>query len=133
MNDNHTALLSQIKRMATAYRQEYKTGLRQPFHIRKGDPIGRDIARAVTQQCGIPFVHAQGIRDEKKLMLACKTLAAVYSAAAACHGPIIEIGAYVGGATLALLEATRKKGNTVISIEFGVSYELPVIPVADRL
>ena len=52
-------------------------------------------------------------------------------------GPIIEIGAYVGGATLAILDATRIRGNTVISIEFGVAYDHPEIArqnsVADLL
>jgi predicted O-methyltransferase YrrM len=76
---------------------------------------------------------AQRIRDEKKSMLALETLATIHHLAGSRHGPIIEIGAYVGGATLAILDATKERRNTVISIEFGVSYDHPEIPTKDSV
>jgi hypothetical protein len=98
------------------------------FWVNADQPEGMAIDQMLAARAGDAFAFAERIRDARKSMLAPETLAAIHLLAARCEGPIVEIGAYVGGATLALLDATRGRGNAVISIEYGVAYDHPEIP-----
>jgi predicted O-methyltransferase YrrM len=131
MSNYGAAFFQRVRRLITDYWTA--PGLVPPFHLHSRQPAARNIARALANNNGAAFTCARRIRAEKKSMLAPETLAAIYSAAAKCDGPIIEIGAYVGGATLAILDATRARGNTVISIEFGVAYDHPEVATADSI
>ena len=126
------ALLSRLTR---PFRQDLRLRIRpgrmelaHPFRVNSKHQKSAPIRETLTRRDDAAFAFAARIRDAKKSMLAIQTLAAMYRLASECDGPIIEIGAYIGGATLALLEATKERRNPVISIEFGVAYDHPEIP-----
>jgi predicted O-methyltransferase YrrM len=96
-------------------------------------PKSAILAQTLRKRDDKAFVFATRVKDAQKSMLAVETLAAIYNLACECGGPIIEIGAYIGGATLALLEATRKRRNTVVSVEFGVANDRPEISTKDSV
>lgn len=72
--------------------------------------------------------------EVKQSMLHPAVLTAIEHFAAGATGPIIEVGAYVGGATIAMARGVRDAGRTtpIITIERGGAYlEHPQLPSAD--
>jgi predicted O-methyltransferase YrrM len=103
------------------------------FRVNMRHARGHSVEQLLARRTDESFAFAERIRGAKKSMLAVETLTVLHKLAAECKGPIIEIGAYIGGATLALLHATSERGNTVISVEFGVAYDHPEIPTEDSV
>jgi predicted O-methyltransferase YrrM len=70
-----------------------------------------------------------------KSMLHQDTLAALYRHAYRCRGAILELGSFVGGATIVLAKAAKASRNPspVIAVEVGGIKEHDVMPTADIL
>lgn len=72
--------------------------------------------------------------EVKQSMLHPAVLTAIEHFAAGATGPIVEVGAYVGGATIAMARGVRDAGRTtpIITIERGGAYlEHPQLPSSD--
>jgi predicted O-methyltransferase YrrM len=73
-------------------------------------------------------IHAELDRTRKKYsMLHLDVLLLIYHFARTCSGQILEIGAYLGGATIAAARGIRDSGQrkTLISVELGGSLKHP--------
>lgn len=73
------------------------------------------------------------IYDEilKRSMLHREVLIGYTALAAACEGPVLEIGPYVGGSTIALAFGARARGATVYALEKGGELDHSFIPTKD--
>jgi hypothetical protein len=81
---------------------------------------------------GAAFVAA--IRARPISMLSAETLGAIHLLSRTCRGAIVEIGAYVGGATAVILHATQARRNLVVTIEEPVEHLThPQIPTRNTV
>lgn len=73
--------------------------------------------------------------DRRLSMLHADVLALLHFFGKLCSGPILEIGAYIGGATIALAKGREAGGQSarIISVEKGGSHPHPHYPSADIL
>ena len=74
-----------------------------------------------------------GLNSSNVSMLHPDVLALMYHFAAYSEGPILELGPYVGGSTIALAWGLRhgKRNTRIISIELGGSYDHPTAGTDD--
>lgn len=94
-----------------------------------GNPVGRD--PFVRNSRGNPVVAVpQDALEEEKIealrrisMLHPLGLSYLREVVAASKGPIVEVGAHVGGATCAIGDAVRGRGRTMVSVEVGIPSE----------
>lgn len=103
--------------------------LAPPFHTRRLSRMGRAIRACLADDAdpGAAFVAA--IRARPMSMLSAQTLRAIHLLSRTCRSAIVEIGAYVGGATAVILDATRARRNLVVTIEEPVAHPThPQIP-----
>lgn len=109
-------------------------GLAAPFHTRRLSGMGRAIRTCLADDAdpGAAFVAA--IRARPMSMLSAETLRAIHLLSRTCRDAIVEIGAYVGGATAVILDATRARRNLVVTIEEPVAHLThPQIPTHDTV
>lgn len=64
----------------------------------------------------------RSVRGRSLSMLSEQTLRALHLLARSCPGPVIEIGAYIGGSTLVLLDATKADNRLLVTIEEPVEH-----------
>jgi predicted O-methyltransferase YrrM len=74
---------------------------------------------------------AQSVRG--KSMLHPESLISLYQCASSCDGAILEIGSFVGGATIVMAKAAAKNPHPIIAIEVGDVERNPTMPRADIL
>jgi predicted O-methyltransferase YrrM len=82
-----------------------------------------------------------GVADEKLIseikqisMLHPETLRILWNLAAMSRGPILELGPYVGGSTIALAKGSRSgSGAPIITVEKGGRHGREAVPTADIL
>lgn len=74
-----------------------------------------------------------GIYDEilKRSMLHREVLIGYTALAAAAKGPVLEIGPYIGGSTIALAFGARARGETVYALEKGGELDHFYVPTKD--
>lgn len=87
----------------------------------------RTIYRRLTQRLFLPNSTAAS-----KSMLHGRTIARLASAASRCDGAILEIGAFVGGATIVMAQVARP-GSLVVAIEVGGTFDHSAMGSADIL
>jgi hypothetical protein len=69
---------------------------------------------------------------KQRSMLAVESLLLMRAFAMEARGPILEIGAYIGGGTLALADGARSAGGKqLVTIEVGGSHDHPILPSRD--
>lgn len=108
--------------------------LTAPFHTRRISGMGRAIRNCLADDDdpGAGFVAA--IRARPMSMLSAETLRAIHLLSRSCQDAIVEIGAYVGGATAVILHATQARRNLVVTIEEPVAHPThPQIPTQDTV
>lgn len=103
------------------------------FYVASGDPLGSAIAAAVATPTPEARTVVERIRGLPLSMLAEPTLRAMHAIAATTNGVILEIGAYVGGATIVLLDGAAQGGTDVVTLEEPVSHEHPEIPTKNSV
>ena len=103
--------------------------LKPPFYTKRLTRLGRLIKGCLLDDRHAGSVFVDEIRAHPMSMLSAEALRAIHMLSRECRGAIIEIGAYVGGATAVILDATRERGNLVLTIEEPVEHPThPQIP-----
>ena len=98
---------------------------------------GQDVNRVLVAYRHTPVTAALHTIGQKHSMLHLDVLTLLYHFARTCSGQVLEIGAYVGGSTIALARGARESGQPdrgVNTIEPGGSFPgHPVLPSEDIL
>lgn len=108
-----------------------------PFYIRKASRLGWAIQRSVSDVKSDRAQFVDAVRGRPMSMLSPHTLKAIHMLSGQCKDAIVEIGAYVGGATVTILHATQARKNLVVTIEEPVEHpshpEIPTYNSVDDL
>ncbi len=107
--------------------------LSSPFFIRDDDELAVKLKAALEVDEGDAFDFVQRIRGESKSMLSQETLTAIHFLARHTGHAIMEIGAYIGGATLTVLHATQARRNPFVTLEEPVVSNHPQLPTKDSV
>lgn len=110
-------------------------GMSQPdFYINKQDSFGRRMAEAVDDPQDVGAAIVAAVRTPPKSMLSEAALRAMYLCAREAKGDVVEIGAYVGGGTVVLMDACSRSGNQIVTIEEPVQHLAhPDIPTSNSI
>lgn len=84
--------------------------------------LGRELKACLSDESDPGAAFVGRIRSRGMSMLAAETLRGIHLLARNCTGAIVEIGAYVGGATSVILDATRRRHNLFVTIEEPVEH-----------
>lgn len=108
--------------------------MQAPFYCDESTPLGQLIAASLCET-GTPRAEfVAHVRSAPLSMLANDTLRAIHALSAGAEGSIIEVGAYVGGATLCILDATKDRDVHVVTLEEAVEHPThPHIPTNDTV
>jgi hypothetical protein len=108
--------------------------LSDPFFVKTLSSVGRAIKNCLADNhhTGAQFVN--DLQQRPMSMLSVETLKAVYLLSGACDRSIVEIGAYIGGATVTILHATKKRKNVFVTVEEPVEHPShPAIPTRNTI
>lgn len=109
------------------------TELEQPYFVDKNDPVGRLLDAAIVSPDPAAIAAVGLVRDPPISMLSDYTLRAMHAVAAGTGGVVLEIGAYVGGRTIVLIDGASKSGTDMITIEEPVEHNHPQIPTKNSV
>jgi hypothetical protein len=109
--------------------------LAEPFHVDESTPLGRAVAEALADDAHPRVDLVRRLKDERPQisMLGRETLRAIHLMSGLCRHTIVEIGAYVGGPTIPILEASQARGNQVLVIEEPVAALHSSIPTENSV
>jgi hypothetical protein len=108
--------------------------LSEPFFVHRADPFGAALAVELSAgPAALSHAVVSTIRSKPLSMLASETLAGMHLAARSITSTVVEIGAYVGGATVVLLDGASRSGAQVITIEEPVRHSHPQIPTENSI
>jgi hypothetical protein len=105
-----------------------------PFFIRSLSSVGRAMRKVVDDDMSPRAEFVKAVRNRPMSMLSADTLKAVHLLSGMCDRAIVEIGAYVGGATVTILHATQERRNIFVTIEEPVEHPThPDIPTRNTV
>src|SRR5262245_56692753 len=96
--------------------------LARPFYARRLSAAGRAIRKCLANDRDVGASFVAQVRGRTMSMLSAETLRTIHLLSRQCKGAIVEIGAYIGGATSVILHATRERKNLFITIEEPVEH-----------
>jgi hypothetical protein len=108
--------------------------LPDPFFIKPLSFVGRAIKNCLSDNDNAGAAFVKTVQQRPMSMLSADTLKAIHLLSGACDRAIVEIGAYVGGATVTILHATRERKNLFVTIEEPVEHPShPEIPTQNTV
>jgi len=108
--------------------------LSDPFFTKTLSSVGRAIKNCLSDNNHARAAFVDIVQQRPMSMLSAETLKAIYLLSGECDRAIVEIGAYVGGATVTILHATQKRKNVFITIEEPVEHPShPEIPTRNTI
>lgn len=105
-----------------------------PFFAKTLSSVGRAIKNCLSDNDNAGAAFVETVQERPMSMLSAETLKAIHLLSGECDRAIVEIGAYVGGATVTILHATQKRKNVFVTIEEPVEHPShPEIPTRNTI